>query len=167
MTEVTRGEKREDTRRLDVREGAVGQTNSNDIQKTYGSFSSQVRHWRSHHSQHSVASKLCIQLIYVIFWLAEALCNKMQLTCLFKYYITHIQFYKWHKYISWEDIWTNFFWHCADRLIFVTCKIWQVFFNISCSWAAQNSTFALFKKNVAKGSNAVWNKVHETCIVNV
>lgn len=42
-----------------------------------------------------------------------------------------------------------------------------VFFNISCSWAAQNSLFALFKKNVAKGSNAVWNKVYETCVVDV
>lgn len=73
MTEVTRGEKWEDTRRLDVREEAAGQTYSNDIRNTYGSFSSQVLDWRSHYSQHSVASKLCIQLIYIIFWLAEAL----------------------------------------------------------------------------------------------
>lgn len=42
-----------------------------------------------------------------------------------------------------------------------------VFFNISCSWAAQNSPFALFKKNVAKGSNAVWNTVYGTCVVDV
>lgn len=153
MTDVTGGKEWENTRRLDARDGAVGQTYSNDIRNTYGSFSSQVRHWRSHDSQHSVASKLCIQLIYVRFWLAEALCNKRQLTCCFKDYITHIQFYKWHKYIPWEDIWTDFFWHCADRLIYVTYKIWKECFSTSAA-AGQLKIHCLhfFKKLLQKAA---------------
>lgn len=89
------GGKWEDTRRWDVRGGAAGQTHSSDTGNTYSSSSSQVHHWRSHDRQHSGASKLCIQLTDVTFWLAEALCNNMQLSCCFKYYITHVQLYKW------------------------------------------------------------------------